>query len=337
MLKIGLLTTAHIHTPDFIKRIRERGDLAVAGVFDPTPALAQRYADQLGAPALASPAPLLEDAGVSALLILGTTRQHDDWVVPAARAGKHLFVEKPLAVSSVQAQRMVQAITAAGVTYQTGHFMRSEPRFRFIQQEIAAGHLGTITRVRVSNSHHGSLGGWFDADFHWFTEPFEAGGGGFYDLGCHALDLLVWFFGPVATATGCIGGKAIRYPAIDEYGEGLLRFANGVTASLAAGWVDRANPNELEISGSEGHLHLHWGTLHYISHLSKIPGTDGSTHIDPRYFPPPVPGALDLFFDVLLGKADPALLVPAADSLQVVKTMESIYVGDRLGSWVKVS
>ena len=336
-MKIGILSVGHIHTPDFIKRLKVRPEIKVAGIYDANVKLAEKYALELGGvPVVDSAGKILGDKSIEAVLILGTTLEHDDLIVPAALAGKHLFAEKPLAVTVPQANRMYRAIKDSGVTFQTGHFMRSHPKYRFAKQEVDAGNLGTITRVRGSNCHCGALAGWFDQDYRWFFDVTQAGGGGFYDLGCHSLDILIHLFGPVASATGALGGQTIKYPHIDEYGECLLRFANDITGSLAAGWVDRQNPTELEICGTEGHLQIHNEKVLYQSSKSKVPGADGTKPIDAKDMPAALPHAFDLFLDVLMGKASKADLVTVEDALLVVQTMDAIYLGDKLGSWVKV-
>ena len=85
-------------------------------------------------------------------------------MLAAAAAGKHMFVEKPLGMGAVDAYRMAEAIEKAGVLFQTGYFMRGNPIHLFLREQIAAGSFGKITRIRHSNCHAGSLGGWFDAD-----------------------------------------------------------------------------------------------------------------------------------------------------------------------------
>jgi predicted dehydrogenase len=78
--------------------------------------------------------------------------------------------------------------------------MRPDPRHLFLKDEIARGNLGTITRVRGSNCHNGSFGGWFDTEGRWMVDPKIAGVGAFGDPGTHKLDILMRRFGDVAGA-----------------------------------------------------------------------------------------------------------------------------------------
>lgn len=336
MARIGILTTAHIHTPNFVKRLKERSDVQVAALWDPNPALAEKYSKELGCPIVDCYKKILADASIEAVVITGTTAQHDNLVVHAAQAKKNMFVEKPLATTAAEANRIYTAIKENGVLFQTGHFMRCDPLNRFIKQELDAGNLGTITRARHSNCHSGAMGGWFDKDYRWFFQKDQAGGGGFYDLGCHSVDILVYFFGPIESATAALAPKTIKYPQIDEYGEGLLKFKNGVLATVAGAWVDVANPVSCLISGTEGHLHVVDGKLFYTSQKTKVPGSDGRQPIDPAHFPAALPGPFELFFDVLAGKQDKSALIPIEDALNVARAMDAMYQADRLAQWVKV-
>lgn len=335
MAKIAVLTTGHIHMPGFVNRLKARTDVQIAGVWDENNKLAEKYAGELKCEKMPDVRRALDDASIEAVVIAGATSQHDGLVVTAARAGKHVFVEKPLATTGREATRIFNAVKESGVIFQTGHFMRSDPINRFIKQEIAAGNFGEITRARHSNCHAGALRGWFDTDYRWFFLKDQSGGGGFYDMGCHSLDILVHFFGPIERVTACLAPKSLKY-AIDEYGEGLLRFKNGVIGTLTGSWVDMANPVTCEIRGTAGHLAVVSGQVLYQSEKTKIAGADGKTPIDPKHFPEPLPHAFDLFFDVLSGKRNKEVLVPIEDALTVAIAMEAMYESDRLGQWVKV-
>jgi predicted dehydrogenase len=279
---------------------------------------------------------VLGDASVEAVILTGTTAQHDGLAAAAANAGKHLFIEKPLATTAGEATKIFNAVKESKVVFQTGHFMRSDPVNRFIKQELDAGNLGVVTRARHANCHSGALGGWFDKDYRWFFQKDKAGGGGFYDMGCHSVDILVYFFGPIAAATAALAPHQIKYQHIDEYGEGLLQFKSGVLATFAGSWVDVANPVTHQIAGTEGHLMVVHGQVCYQSTRTKVSGADMKTPIDPKYFPPALPHAFDLFLDVLAGKQPASVLIPIEDALNVAVAMDAMYQGHRLGAWVKV-
>lgn len=335
-MKLAFISTGHIHMKDFARAVKLHPQIEIAGVFDTNPKLAAKWSKDLNTPVVSDYRQILDDKSIEAVVVAGTTAEHADYVVLTALAGKKLYAEKPLATSSQQAHKMFRAIKEAGVIFQTGHFMRSDEKHRFVKQEIEAGNFGTITQVRGVNCHEGGVDGWFEPDYRWLADRTDAGGGGFMDLGCHSVDLLVYLFGPVASVAGTLGGKTIRYPHIDEYGQTLLKFANGITGSVAAGWVSRRCPVKLEIDGTEGHLHIDEGRVFYFSKKSQVPGADASAPIDPKYMPARLPRAFELYLDVLEGKADPKDLISIEDAYHVAKTMEAVYLSDKIGSWVKV-
>lgn len=250
---IALAGRAHIHTPGFIKRLRARADVRVTSVWDHDADRRDKRAAELGAQPIGSLDELWSDTATTAVIVCAETNLHIQLVMPAAEARKHLFVEKPLGFAASDARAMADAITRAGVLFSTGYFQRGEPINQFLRTQVEAGAFGTITRARKSNCHAGSLGGWFDTEWRWMTDMAQAGVGAFGDLGTHALDILMWWLGDVTTATAALGVATARYgAACDEFGEGTLRFNNGAIGTIAAGWVDVADPVKTIISGTGG-------------------------------------------------------------------------------------
>src|SRR5947209_8349461 len=163
MTTLAFAGCAHIHTPGFIKAIQKRSDdVKVKSVWDHDAERAKKRAAELDAAVVDDPKQIFADAGVKGVIICCETDRHEQLVGPAAAAGKALFVEKPLGITSRDADAMADAIEKAKVTFQTGYFMRGFPKLRFIKQKIADGAFGTLTRLRGSVCHGGALGGWFD-------------------------------------------------------------------------------------------------------------------------------------------------------------------------------
>jgi predicted dehydrogenase len=254
--QLALLGCAHIHAPGFVKRLQARNDVKVTYVWDHDAERAAQWVSELGAKQISDPAVALDDSKISGVIICSETNRHEDLVLPAAAAHKHLFVEKPLGIGADDAHRMAQAIEATGILFQTGYFQRGIPAHLFIKQQIEQGTFGKITRLRHSNCHNGSLGDWFTPQWLWMTDMAQAGVGAFGDLGTHSLDIMLWLLGDVEKVTASIQVATGRYGDCDEYGEGLLQFSNGVVGSLAAGWVDVAHPVNLIISGTEAHAYV---------------------------------------------------------------------------------
>ncbi len=320
----AFLGVAHIHTPSFVKTIGEREDVQCKYVYDHDPARAGKCAAELGA-TVATLDAILADAEVQSVVICSETRHHVELAVKAAQAGKHLFIEKPLAITGDDAKIIADAVEKAGVTFQTGFFSRSTPSNQFIKAEVAAGHLGTVTRMRYTNCHQGALGGWFDTQWRWIADKTEAGGGGFADLGAHALDIALWVLTPVcgepvkyAATLGNATGKYGDLSQIDEWGAGIVTFESGAVAIIEAGWIDPKYSAPVEVHGTQGQILVHNGKVFYFS--EHVEGADGGEWTT---LPAAMPHAFTMFWDQLEGKS--AALVPVGEAALESWVMHELY------------
>jgi len=330
-INIAVIGVAHIHTPGYLDLLKQRAGVRIKYVWDHDDARAESRAKETGAQAVADLSTVWSDPDISAVVILSETNRHHDLVLAAAKAGKHMFVEKPLGITSRESLEMADAIDRAGVLFTTGYFSRTDPKHIFLKAEVAAGNFGIITRVRASNCHNGSLGGWFDKDWRWMADPKIAGVGAFGDLGTHKLDILMWMLGDIASVTADIRPVTHRYGDCDETGEALLQFKNGTMATLAAGWVDIEDPVKFQISGTQGHAVVYNDKLYYRS--DKV---DGSDFRKPTTKLPPAPKVpMQQFLDAVAGAKDQPLVTPREAAARVT-VMQAMYEASRERKWVNV-
>src|SRR5271165_4871774 len=156
-LTLALVGAAHIHTPGFIDLLKTRNDVRVKSVWDHDAARAEKRAKELNAEVVSDVNKIWSDSEIPAVVIYSETNRHHDLVLAAAKAAKHMFVEKPLGITAKESLAMAQAIEQANLLFTTGYFMRADPKHLFLKEEIAKGHFGKITRVRGSNCHSGAL------------------------------------------------------------------------------------------------------------------------------------------------------------------------------------
>ena len=327
---VALLGWAHIHTPGFARMLKAHQDIAVTGVYDHDRERAAKAAAEFGVPIFESPEAALADSRTDAVVIASETDRHGDLVFAAAAAGKAMFVEKPLGFSADSALQMADAVEKAGVIFQTGYFSRGRGIFRFLRDELQAGAFGTVTRVRFANCHNGLYRGFFDQEWRWMADPAVAGCGAFGDLGTHALDILMWYFGIPESGTASLFTADGRFGSdCDEGGEALLRFPGNVTATLAASWLDGDVPCTFEIAGTRACASIIRNELYYWNPDRDL---DGRTPYPA--LPADLPHAFELFCQAITGGNPP--LVPVREAAMRSVVMEQLYTAARTGTIVKL-
>lgn len=330
MHKTALVGCAHIHTPGFVKRLNDRADVTAKLVWDHDTDRADKRAAELGAQRAADLNAIWSDPEIESVVICAETNRHEDLVKAAAASKKHMFVEKPLGMGAKDAFAMAKVIEDAGVLFQTGYFQRGIPANLFLREQIKNGAFGKITRFRYTNYHSGSLGDWFTPEWLWMTDLKQAGIGAFGDLGTHALDIMMWLMGDIETVTATLATVTGKYGDLDETGEGLIRFKNGVIGSVGGGWVDVVHPVTLILSGTEGHaVVMNRQELYFKS--EHVEGADGEKPW--ADLPEAWPHAFELFFDAATGKKGVSL-VSAQEAADRSAVMEAFYQAANTHSWV---
>ena len=328
---LALLGAAHMHTPMFLQVLGSRDDVKVRYVWDHDAARAERYAAQCGAKTAKTAADALGDAAVSGVVVLSETSLHAELATAAAAAKKNLFVEKPIGVGAKDAQQIADAVQKAGVLFTTGYHLRTIPKNIFIKQNIEKGNFGKIVRMHCSFSNDCVLQGAFDTDLKWTVDPKWGALGGFADTGTHALDMLMWLAGDVEAVLADTRTVTRRYPNCDEMGQAMIRFAGGMTGTIAAGWVEPENPVSLLVTGTEGHAVVFNDRLYLRT--KKVQGADGAR---PWGKLPPGPDhPLLQFVSAVAGRKDMPL-VTAREAAQRVKVMEAMYLSKQQGKWVEL-
>src|SRR5437899_406375 len=109
-LTVALVGGAHIHTPSFVELVKGRNDIRVKSVWDHDADRAQKRANELNAQVVKDVRTIWSDPEIVAVVIYSETNLHHELVIPAAQAGKHMFVEKPLGITAHESLAMAKAI-----------------------------------------------------------------------------------------------------------------------------------------------------------------------------------------------------------------------------------
>ena len=221
-------------------------------------AKAQDYARRHGVPNWYDDAgKLIHDPEVNAIYIATPPDAHELYTLKAAAAGKPVYVEKPMGRTHVECLNMVGACQKAGVPLFVAYYRRALPVFLKVKALLQEGAIGDVrfVDIKVHQPLKAGMVGADDGKDDWRVVPEVAGGGYFYDLGSHQLDLMDFLFGPIKEAQGFSVNQAGVYPAEDLV-LGSFRFENGIMGQ--GSWCFNASANaSLErttIYGSKGLL-----------------------------------------------------------------------------------
>lgn len=305
MVGIAMLSFAHVHAEGYARQVQEQPDAKLVAVWDEEPERGRRMAEKYGVPFYPDIDEVLGMSGVDAVVVDAPTSMHPEVIIKSAKAGKHIFTEKALAITVEEADRIVEAVKASGVKFMISLPNRCRPEHIFAKRVIDEKLIGDITLARLRVAHSAALDYWWKPG-NWFRDPERAGGGAFIDLGCHVLDLARWFLGQPKSAVAKLTNFLGNYE-VDDNSVALIEFQNKALAILDISWVHRAGANPIELFGTEGSLIIGsaGGRMNIISTKLSSHGIEG--WITPTKLPDPAPMPMRQWLDAIT-KGSPTLI-----------------------------
>lgn len=269
-----------VHTQAYARQRHHYPNLPLVpelvAVADEVPGRADDAAAQFGfAAAVGDWRELAANPAVQAVSITAPNFLHREIGVAMAQAGKHIWIEKPVGLSTADAQAVADAVAAAGVQGAVGFNYRNAPAVEAARDLIAAGEIGTVTHARVR----------FFSDYAahpqgaltWRYERARGGSGVLGDLASHGVDLARYLLGEIdalvadtaifvperarptgaTTAHARATGGELGPVENDDYASALVRFASGARGVLEASRVAVGDQNAygVEIHGTKGAVH----------------------------------------------------------------------------------
>lgn len=199
---------------------------------------------------------LIDDPEVNAIYIATPPSSHATFAILSMRAGKPVYLEKPMAASYDDCTRINRVSEQTGVPCYVAYYRRYLPYFRKVKEIIRNKTIGDIMNVQVRFScPPRNLDYSATASLPWRLQPDIAGGGYFYDLAPHQLDLLQDLFGVIIEAEGMCANRAGLYSAEDSV-SACFRFENGLPGSGSWCFVghESAQEDRIEVIGDKGML-----------------------------------------------------------------------------------
>ena len=247
VLRWGILSTANIAVEKVIPGMRSAKRAEVLGIASRDQGRAEATARQLGIPrAYGSYEALLADPDIDAVYVPLPNHLHAQWGIAAARAGKHVLCEKPLAMTAADAEALVDAGRESGVLIMEAFMYRQHPSWVAVRELVASGRIGRLTAVDS----------WFS---YYLEDPTnirniqDVGGGALYDIGCYCINLSRMLFGEEPAS---VASTIVRDPAsgVDILTSALLVFPAGVATFTCA---TRVEPDQrVSIYGTTGRIEI---------------------------------------------------------------------------------
>lgn len=250
MIGVALLSSWHVHAKDYLRQAQENPGTQVVAVWDEQPDRGQQAADELGVDFVADLGQLLGRDEVDGVICTTPSTMHRDVLVAAAVAGKHIFTEKVLATTVSEAAEILAAVQGAGVVLTLSLPRLYDAYTQAIDEVLASGRLGTLTLARCRLSHGGAWDNWLPDRFYSLA---DCGGGALIDLGCHPMYLVAKFLGGLPETISATFGH-ITDREVEDTAVAVLSYPGGAIGLVEAGFVNRKNPFEIEIHGTDGSL-----------------------------------------------------------------------------------
>ena len=248
-INVAMISSWHVHAPGYAKRIAADDRFKITAVYDERVESGKKWADELGCKFYDDYDELLKNSEIDAVCINSPTNLHPMIIIKAAKAKKHIFTEKVLALTAREAEEIRNAVNQSGVIFAISYFQRCFANLIKAKQLIAEGAIGKVGYMRVRNVHSGSIRNWLPDHFY---NAEQCGGGAMIDLGAHPMYLLQWFMGDPVKVSSVFTNLTPR--PVEDNAVSVLEFADGAIGVSETGFVSIANPYTVEFSGTEGYI-----------------------------------------------------------------------------------
>lgn len=253
-LRWGLIGCGDIARKRVAPALRDAPDCELIAVNRARAELAEGFAREFGARRWYDDwRQLLADDEIDAVYIATPVHLHAEQAIHAARAGKHVLCEKPMALKVAECDQMIAAAAAQQVKLGIAYYRHFYPVIQRIKSLIVAGEIGQPVVAQINAFERFNPAP--TDDRHWLLERAKAGGGPMMDFGCHRLELLLNLFGPVARTTSLLS-RALYEREVEDTSTASVLFTNGAQGILTVTHASFEAQDTLTIFGSSGSLHV---------------------------------------------------------------------------------
>ena len=253
-MKTAVCGVWHVHAPDYTGHALKLG-MEVVGFYEPDDALAEDFRQRFDLPRFETLEDLLR-SDAEGVIVCTATDEHPEYMVKLAEAGKHIFTEKVLALTSEGCDQIAAAVEKNGVQFVISLPHKTFAPHRTLKAVVDSGELGKVNYMRFRNCHSGSTREWLPV--HFYNEQ-QCGGGAMIDLGAHGMYLTHWILGMPLSASSAFtvahpGGKNVD--SVEDNAVTVMVLAGGAIAVNETGFVSEYSPVVLEVFGEAGYVRM---------------------------------------------------------------------------------
>ncbi|MDR6725875.1 putative dehydrogenase [Paenibacillus amylolyticus] len=244
-IKVAVFGCGAIAERRHIPEYADNQNVELVAFADPIVERAEKMAETYGGKAYSSYEELLANETVDAVSVCTPNYLHAPMAIAASNAGKHVLVEKPMAVSTEEGEQMIEAAKKNNVFLMVGHNQRLMPPHVKAKEILDSGRLGKVLNFRTSFGHPGPEAWSVDGADSWFFRKEEAIMGAMGDLGVHKSDFIRYLLSDeVSEVAGFISTLHKEGTKVDDNATCLLRMKSGAIGTLVASWTQyRAGDN----------------------------------------------------------------------------------------------
>ncbi len=258
-LGVGILSFAHGHIHAYARMIQTFEDAHLVACWDDNVQRGVAEAQSYGIPFVRELEDILSRKDIECFIVTNETNRHAEIATAALYAGKGVLLEKPMATTLGDCDRIVDAVHRTGQWFSMAFQMRVDPQniaMRDLVRSDAVGRVGFVRRRHCISLLFNSSA--VEGDWRWLVSP-EANKGMFFDNSVHALDWLYWTFDEAPISVMAEIDNVLTEVAPDDTGAAIFRFPSGLMASVMNTSVCLAGENTTEIYGDRGVIIQNYG------------------------------------------------------------------------------
>lgn len=208
---------------------------------------------------------LIRDPEVDIVYVATPPSTHKEYAIRTMKAGKPVYVEKPMAMNEAECREMIRVSEETGQKLYVAYYRRSLPYFLKVKELLDSGAIGEVLALNLVHFRPPGESDKHSAQQTWRLDKSVAGDGYFYDLAPHALDIFDFLFGEISEAQGFTAAMGGLYEAADTV-SACFRFKSGLTGTLQYCFVasEQAKQEEVTVVGSKGKMTFNVFSFHPI-------------------------------------------------------------------------